>query len=244
MAFDLASLEPPFASLQAYDWGAEAGFFKAIDDAVIAAHGDATVRGELENRFSGILSDNTSRAAKEYACRKLAMIGTASSVPALEALLPQREHSHMARFALERIADSEAGDALRKAFSSLAGDLKLGMMSSLAARRDAESVPLIAPLLTGDEKTAIAAADALGMIGGGDSLRVLTAAAESASGNRSRAITDAKLACAEALLAGGERAKAMAIYRAIEAAAAGKPTEKPALLAAKRGIVACLDAEP
>ncbi len=244
MAYDLASLDAPFSSLQAYDWGADAGFFKAIDDAVIAAHGDAAVRAELEKRFSAILSGGASRAAKEYACRKLSMIGTAASVPALAPLLLQKEHSHMARFALERIDGAEAADALRKAFSSLDGDLKLGMMASLAARRDGASVPLFAALLAGDEKAAIAAADALGMIRDAAAARVLEAAAGSASGRKSLAITDARLACAEAMLAVGKRSEAMAIYRAIEASAAGKPSARPTLMAAKRGIVACLDATP
>jgi len=166
------------------------------------------------------------------------------SVPALAALLPRKEHSHMARFALERIDDAEAADSLRKAFSALDGDLKLGMMASLAARRDAASVPLFAALLAGDEKTAIAAADALGMIHDSASVDALAAAAASAAGRKARAIADARLACAEAMLAGGGRSEAMAIYRAIERSAAGKPDEKPTLLAAKRGIVACLDAAP
>ena len=243
-AFDPSSLDAPFSSLEAYDWGADAVFFKAIDDAVIAAHGDATIRTELEKRLSAILSGGASRAAKEYACRKLSMIGTASSVPALAALLPQKDHSHMARFALERIDSSEAADALRKAFTTLDGNLRLGMMSSLAARRDTASVPLVAALLGGDEKTAIAAADALGIIGGEASAKALAAAASSASGRKARAITDARLVCAEKLLADGKRADAIAIYRAIEASAAGKAAEKPALLAAKRGIVACLEAAP
>lgn len=244
MAYDLASLDAPFSSLQAYDWGADAGFFKAIDDAVIAAYGDAALRDDLEKRLVAIVSGGTSRAAKGYACRKLSLIGTSASVPALAPLLPQKEHSHMARFALERIAGGEATEALRKAFSTLDGDLKLGMMASLAARRDAASVPAIAVLLAGDEKTAVAAADALGMIRDAASVQALAAAATSASGKKARAITDARLACAEAMLAGGKHSEAMAIYRAIEASAAGKPAEKPTLLAAKRGIVACLDAAP
>jgi hypothetical protein len=241
MAFDLASLDAPFASLKTYDWGADAGFFKTIDDAVIAAHADASLRRDIEKRFSALLGDGTSRAAKEYICRKLSMIGTASSVPALAALLPHKDHSHMARFALERIGGPEAADALRKAFASLDGDLKLGMMASLAARRDTASVPLFAPLLKADEKTAVAAAKALGMIQDAASSQALASAAAAASGKAAAAITDARLACAEAMLAEGKRSEAMAVYRQLEASAAGKPGEKAAAIAAKRGIVACLD---
>jgi len=45
------------------------------------------------------------------------VVGTASSVPALAALLTDNELSHMARFALERMPAAEAGAALREAFA-------------------------------------------------------------------------------------------------------------------------------
>ena len=149
MAFDLATLDAPFAALKAYDWGADAAPFKTIDDAVIAAHGDAALRGELEKRFAALLGAGTSRAAKEYVCRKLMMIGTAASVPALAALLADKDNSHMARFALERISGPEAIEAIRKALGSVPVDLKIGMISSLAARGDAACVPMLAGLLAG-----------------------------------------------------------------------------------------------
>jgi hypothetical protein len=56
-----------------------------------------------------------------------------------------------------------------------------------------------------------------------------------------QAVVDARLACAESLLAAGKRADAMAVYKALAAAAAGKPTSKSIELAATRGILACLD---
>lgn len=114
MAFDLNSLDAPFIALAGFDWGADADFFKSIDAAAVAAHGDASLRGELEKRFGALLAGSTSRATKEYVCRKLAMIGTGVSVPALAALLTDADNSHMARFALERIDTPEAAVALRK----------------------------------------------------------------------------------------------------------------------------------
>ena len=245
MAYDIASLDAPFAALAAFDWGKEAEFLKSIDEAVVAAHADKPLRAELEKRFGAILGGGGSRAAKEYACRKLSMIGSAASVPSLAAILSDRDNSHMARFALERIDGPEATDALRKAFGAVNGDLKLGMMSSLAARRDAASVPLIAPLLAADEKTAVAAADALGMIRDAAAAEALAKAAAAAAGRKLKAIPDARLSCAEAfLLVGGKRDEALAIYRSLEASSAGKPDLRATALAAKRGIVACLDRAP
>lgn len=244
MAYDIAALDAPFAALAAFDWGKEAEFLKSIDEAVVAAHADKPLRAELEKRLGAILAGGGSRAAKEYACRKVSMIGSAASVPSLAALLGDRDNSHMARFALERIDGPEATDALRKAFAALDGDLKLGMMSSLAARRDVASVPMVAPLLAADEKTAVAAADALGMIRDAAAADALAKAAAAASGRKLRAITDARLSCAEAFLAGGKRDEALSIYRSLESSSAGKPDLKATALAAKRGIVACLDRAP
>jgi HEAT repeat protein len=96
--------------------------------------------------------------------RKLSMIGTAASVPALAPLLTDPDESHMARFALERIPAPAAADALRQALGNVRGDLVIGMISSLANRRDTASVKPLAALLAGDAKIAAAAASALGRI--------------------------------------------------------------------------------
>ena len=88
-----------------------------------------------------------SRAAKDFACRTLTVIGTAASVPALAALLADAELSHMARYALERIPAPEAAAALRDALPKLSGKLKIGVIGSLGVRRDEASVPALAALL-------------------------------------------------------------------------------------------------
>lgn len=242
MAFDLATLDAPFAALAAYDWGGDAAAFKAIDEAVIAAHADAAVRAETEKRLAAILRIGTSRAAKEYACRKLMMIGTAASVPALAALLGDADNSHMARFALERIDAPEATAAVRKALDEVSGNLKIGLIASLAARGDAASVPALVGLLGGEPKLAAAAAEALGLIRTPEALAALSSADALAGNGVGRAVVDARLSCAEALLAAGNRTDAMAVYKGLAAVAAGKPAAKSIELAATRGMLACLDA--
>ncbi|MFM8805551.1 MAG: hypothetical protein ACKOK8_16865, partial [Planctomycetia bacterium] len=99
MAYDPTSLDKPLEVLKAFDWGGDTSAFQPIDDAVIAAHGDSAARADLEKRLAALLAAPTSRAAKEYVCRKLSLIGTAASVPSLAALLPEKDHSHMARYA-------------------------------------------------------------------------------------------------------------------------------------------------
>ncbi|MFM7291090.1 MAG: hypothetical protein ACKO6B_07655 [Planctomycetia bacterium] len=243
MAYDPTSLDKPLEVLKAFDWGGDTSAFQPIDDAVIAAHGDSAARADLEKRLAALLAAPTSRAAKEYVCRKLSLIGTAASVPSLAALLPEKDHSHMARYALERIPAPEAAEALRKALGSLQGDLKIGMISSLGGRGDAAAVPLLAALLAGESRTAVAAADALGRIQAPEALQALAGAGAVADAAAAAAIFDARLAGAERLLRQGKRSEATAIYKSLAdaAATATTPTAKAARLAAARGLLACLD---
>ena len=241
MAFDLSTLGAPFTALVTYDWGADEAPLTTIDRAVIAAHADQALRADLEKRLQAILGSGSSRAAKDYACRKLMLIGTAMSVPALAALLGDEDNSHMARFALERIDAAEAGAALRAALEAVQGELKIGMISSLASRRDTAAVPALAKLLAGDASIATAAAEALGTIGTPEALAALAAADTAATGGLGGAVVDARLACAEQMLAAGKRAEARAVYQALSDATRGKLAAKHVELAATRGILACLD---
>jgi len=257
MAFDSALLDAAFTALKAFDWGADAAAFKPIDEATIAAPGDAALRGDLEKRLTAVLGAGPSRAAKEYACRKLSMIGTAGAVPALAALLPDKDHSHMARFALERIGGPEAADALRRGLDGVAGDLRIGMISSLGARRDAASVPALTKLLAGDEKVAVAAAEALGMLATAEADAALTDTKltdtkltdtkltdTKPSGAVAAAVVDARLACADAALAAGRRADARKIYESVGAAVGDAPKthrDRAVRIAARRGLFATAD---
>ncbi len=241
MAIDPATLDAPFAALAAFDWGGDASLLAPIDAAVVAAHGDAALTAELEQRLCNVLGSQASRAAKQYACRKLSLIGTAASVPVLAPLLLDTDESHMARFALQRIGAPEAAEAVRKALGNVAGDLKIGMLSSLAARRDLASVPAIAALVTGDSPVAAAAAEALGIIATPEAAAALVAA--EVSGSTAEAVVDARLACAEALLAAGRKAEAKAIYQSIAAAVGGAPTThrgRAVRMACQRGLFVAL----
>jgi HEAT repeat protein len=206
-----------------------------IEDAVAVSHDQADVRQDLENRLLAALQSDTSRDAKDYVCRKLAIVGTVAAVPALESLLGEKDYSHMARFALERIPAPEAAQALRDAATKVSNELKVGVISSLGSRRDAAAVSVLNGLLAdGDPAVARAATLALGAIGSVEAASALKAAAASATGNKP-AVIDALLACAEALLAGQKQTDALAIYGSLTA---GNQT-RLVRLAATRGILAC-----
>jgi hypothetical protein len=226
-------LDQALEALKSYNWGTDPKVLAPIEQAVVATAGKPDARERLEQQLAGLLQGGLSRDAKDYVCRKLMQIGTAASVPALAALLPDAENSHMARYALERITAPEAAAALREAASKLSGPQQLGVIGSLGARADAGAVLLLAPLVSGgNAAVAAAAAHALGAIRGAKAAQAL-AEAKPASPAAKAAVADASLACAEQLLAQGEKGAAQAIYKSLAAAEGPKHVK----LAATRGLL-------
>lgn len=228
-------LDQAFAALKTLDWGAELKPLDDLDAAIIASQKDAAVQKEVEAGLIAVLKSDAPRDAKDYACRKLMIVGTAAAVSALAELLPQEKHSHMARFALERIPANEAAAALRDGLAKTNGKLKVGVIASLGARRDAASVAALSALLTDtDEQIVRAAATALGDIATAEAAKALADLKPAGAAAKSAAI-DARLACAEALLAAGNKAEALAIYKSF---ATGEQP-KHIKLAGTRGMLAC-----
>jgi len=233
-AVDPAAVDKAFDALKTLDWGMDLKPLAAIDDAIPATYGDAAARKELATRLAAVLGTGAPRAAKDYVCRKLRVIGSAESVPALAALLTDKDLSHMARYALERIPAPEAAQAMRDALPKLSGALKIGAVGSLGVRRDAASVAAIAPLLDdADPAMASAAACALGNIGSPEAAAALRGAAKTAPPAVKPAVADAALACAERLLADGRKAEAIAVYKSLT----GEDQPKQVRLAATRGLL-------
>jgi HEAT repeat protein len=232
---DSAAVENAFEMLKTYDWGSNREALKPIDQAIIASHGDAAARTALEKRLVDALAGGLSRSAQDYVCRKLRVVGTAQSIGALAALLPAEETSHIARYALERIPDEKAVEAMRSALPKVGNKLKPGMIGSLGVRRDGKSVGAVARLLDdSDLGIARAAAHALGLIGTPAAARELSQFANSASTPMKIPVADACLICAGQLLADGQKAEAVALYKKLQA------DDQPAhvKVAAMRGMLA------
>jgi len=228
-------LDQAFEALRTYDWGADPKILNPIDEAMLATRGDAAARKELEARLVAVLKTDVSRDAKDFVCRKLCVIGTAAAVPVLAELLANKDLSHMARYALERIPAPEAAQALRDALPKLDNALKVGVMGSLGVRQDVASVPALAALL-GDADVAVArsAALALGAMRAPQAAGALREAKPDKNEVRI-AVIDALLACAEGLLAAGNKGEAMAVYKSFM----GEDQPKQVRQAAARGMLAC-----
>ena len=224
-----------FEALKTYDWGVDPKTLQPIDEAIVASQGDNQQRRRIETKLMEILTADVPQAAVDFTCRKLRVIGTAASVPALARLLDNDELAHMARFALQSIPDPEATQALQDAVGRLDGQLKVGVLSSLGARNDAGSIGVIARCLNdADAQVADAAAHALGALGKGEAAQAL-AEAEPNSNDTREAVVDSSLACAEQLLEIGDQQGAAAIYQRL--ATTDQP--KHVRIAATRGMMIC-----
>lgn len=133
---------------------------------------------ELAARLAMLVADTQATTdGRKFACEQLGLIGGVAEVPLLAKLLDDKELSLAAREALEWIPGEASLAAIRAALEKSTGAQRIGLINTLAARRDAKSVPQIAKALgDADAATAGVAMDALGRIGGAQAAKALLAA--------------------------------------------------------------------
>ena len=227
-------LDQAFEALKTYKWGVDPKAIKAIQDTIVATHGDAAARKDLESKLAAVLATDAPRAAKDSVCRFLKTIGTAHSVEALAKLLHDAELSHMARHALQTNNAPEAVKALVGAMDKAPKKIKIGIISSLGARGTGVPIaPLAKALADKDAEISTAGALALGAIGSEEAVKAL-AAAKATDANKI-AVCDAMFQCAENMLNHGKKSEAKAIYSTVLRIG---PT-KAAKMAADIGVKAC-----
>lgn len=151
-------------------------------------------------RLVNVLNSDASTYDKAMACRRLAAIGDAKSVPAIAKYLGDEKLATYARSALENIPADAADQALEAALKSVKGDQLVGVINSLAKRRDKGATAELAKLLANDNpKVAIAAAHALGAIGTSDAAAALKQSLGTDRGAVKQEVAFALLMCARSL---------------------------------------------
>ncbi len=139
---------------------------------------------DLEAAYIALLqNEEATYDAKLFACKQLSVLGGRDAVPVLAEMLLDFDLAYMARYALERIPDRRALDALRDALPMVGPEHRAGIISSLAARQDRRSIPAIsAAIHDRDDKVAATALRALATIGYADSASALLAAVDMKEG--------------------------------------------------------------
>jgi len=172
-----------------------------------------------EAKLIAIISSDAPPQDKAIPCKQLAVWGTKAAVPALAALLPNRELSSWARIALEAIPDPACDEALRAAVGKLEGRLLVGVINSIGVRRDAQAIGiLVAKLKDPDPEVASAAAEALGRIGGDQPIKVLEPLLASAPPAVRSSVAYGCVLCAERLLDEKKAEEAAKLYDAVRKA--------------------------
>ena len=200
-----------FDDLKGYDYQNRTAV-AAVNQQIDAAQADKAALAGIETKLDSVLTDaNATFAGKQEACKFLGQMGSKASVPALTGLLMDEKTANIARYALERIADSSAAKALRTALSQANGKTQIGIVNSLGDRGDAESVPLLRPLMKSDNaELRDATVTALGKIGTPPALAALTGL-----NDKSLLVSQAILKAADKIAASGNRAEAEKTYLAL-----------------------------
>jgi HEAT repeat protein len=171
---------------------------------------------------------------KAIPCKELAIYGTAKAVPALAALLTDKDLSSWARIALEAIPDQAADEALRQAIGKLKGRLLIGVVNSIGVRAYAKATDDLAGLLkNADEEVASAAAAALGRIGTAQAAKAVEPCLAGGPVGVRSAAAEGCVMCAEKLLAAGQADEAIRLYDAVRKA--DVPIQR--ILEATRGAI-------
>ncbi len=166
-----------------------------------------------------VLQSDAPKSEKAITCKKLAIYGTEQSVPALAPLLADKELASWARIALEAIPGTAADTALRNALGKLQGRLLVGVINSIAVRRDVGAVDTIVQKLDdANASVASAAAVALGHIGGEKAAKALTKSLAIAPSGVRSAVAEGCILCAERFLAHDRTAEAVKLYDTVRKA--------------------------
>jgi len=169
--------------------------------------------------IEALKSPETAVFDKAKACQRLAIVGDATAVPTLAALLSDPQLASYARTALEAISDPAAGDALRDSLLRLEGDLLVGAINSVGQRRDANAFEQLANLVASDDDSvAAAAARAVGRIGDKKAAALLQESMLEAESQRREALASACLVCAQRLAQSGHATEAAELFDQVRSA--------------------------
>jgi HEAT repeat protein len=196
-AQQVAGIEPLLAKIAAYEHGQSREPLARFTLLVERSLRSPARMKEIEERLLKFLQSDATPAGKDFALRELSLIATPASVPLLSGMLARTETAEMARYALARIPDPAADDALRAALAKTSGSVRIGIVNSVGERRDAKSVAALRPLLFSEERElAEAAAAALGNIADEAALAALAQARAKTTGPLRQRLTEAYIHCA------------------------------------------------
>lgn len=232
-----AEIEKAIAAIRDYDYGQSRKALLAVEKLINETHGNAELRAEIERELVQVLESDATLACKQFVCRKLWIIGTDASVPALAKMLAGADtHAvEAACYALSQHRSPAVSRALRDALDEAKENGLAAVINLLGERRDAESADAIAKLAESpDASVADAAIAALGKIATEKAVKVLTDLRTSDDPARRTAANHACLQCAQELEGRRRLSEAKAIYEQLADLDKPEPVRRGARIALGR----------
>ncbi|MCA9439341.1 MAG: HEAT repeat domain-containing protein, partial [Candidatus Omnitrophica bacterium] len=185
-----------------------------IESQVGLATVDPSIRSSVEDNLIESLKEASTNDAKQFLCKQLRTIGTAKCIPQLASMLRDPEISHMARYALGRLAIPEAGAALHDALDTTSGTVKAGIINTLVQMEYTPAADDIMKITADPDKdVAIAAIRGTGRLGGNSAVEMLQELRTSSSDEMKVEIDSALLTSAQRSVESGNTRSAHAIYQ-------------------------------
>ncbi len=175
-------------------------------------------------------------AVRTKLARLLGLLPQPNAVPYLAKALDDLDAREMARCSLEANAAPEALDALLRALNAAGSAFRIGVLNSLAKRRDPRSAPALkAAAEDPHPEVRIAALYALAALSDPSTDALLETAARSDHAGERHAAHICRIRLAANLLAAGDRQNAARIFKAVAESDAVEP-QKNAARAALTGL--------
>ncbi len=211
-----ADIKTTVAAMREYDYGQSRKALLALEKLINDTYGNPELRAAIEQELVKVLQSEASFASKQFVCKKLWVMGTDASVPALSKMLESADIHEVeaACYALASNPSPAAGRALRAALGKAKGNGLVAVVNLLGERREAQSADPIVPLARSEDATVSEAAiAALGKIASDRALEALAALRKSDNRERRHAANRASLQSAQELEKRGKVAEAKALYQ-------------------------------
>jgi len=153
-------------AIKTYQFGDDFQPLLAVEAEIRQALVSPEMKAQAAARLAAFLDEETTYPGRQFVTMQLRLVGGAAEVPRLAEWLNRPEDAENVRLALTDILCEESLVPLRDALGTFKGQALVGIIGSLAARKDRLSIPVFARLLDDSDKdVAAAAASALGQFG-------------------------------------------------------------------------------
>lgn len=206
------------SKIKSYEFGQDRTELSELENEVLASAYTSEKKNMLETKLIEILSGDATFASKQFASRQLRVIGSEKSLPILTEMLRNEKTADLATYALENINGNKVDEILLETIPLVNKKTKLGIINTLAVRKNPSSVKGLSNLMEGsDIDVAIASARALGKIANKDCSATLSLYLNTNNKQLKRVILDSYLACADKMVIENDSKSAYEIYSKIYA---------------------------